>query len=234
MEAHEQLIMAELPETPAAVAPTPTDIDEFPNRLRKEIEATAGPQARKQRWVVIPAESRQEAKVIRETAAMAKRIAWQWRGKMIERKIELLADHLADGERAEVDLRIVKDNAELRARYVSEMPTYTAVDIHKLLHRARFSNPIEPALRWKRERRVFAVTDSGVQKSPCFQFVDGHPLPVIKDVLKHLPDDMTPWQVAFWFWSGKGQLGGKSPEEALNDRTGLLNAAARMREPAVG
>ena len=66
------------------------------------------------------------------------------------------------------------------------------------------------------------------------QFADGNPLPVIKEVLKRLPDGMTPWQIAFWFQSGNGWLDGRSPEEALGDEDAVLNAADRLREPAIG
>ena len=72
------------------------------------------------------------------------------------------------------------------------------------------------------------------QLFPCFQFADGHPLPVVKKVLKRLPADMTPWQIAFWFRSGNGWLDGRSPEEALGDEEGVLNAADCLRDPAVG
>ena len=114
------------------------------------------------------------------------------------------------------------------------MPTYTAADIHKLMHGSQLSNPSEPASRWKREKRVFAVPVGRARLFPRLQFADGNPLPVIKEVLKRLPDGMTPWQIAFWFQSGNGWLDGRSPEEALGDEDAVLNAADRLREPAIG
>ena len=102
------------------------------------------------------------------------------------------------------------------------------------MHSSLLRNPSEPASRWKREKRVFAVRAGRSQLYPRFQFADGNPLPVIKDVLRRLPEDMTPWQVALWFWSGNGWLDGKSPEEALSDEAGVQNAADRLSEPALG
>ena len=102
------------------------------------------------------------------------------------------------------------------------------------MHGSKLSNSSEPASRWKREKRVFAVRAGSARLFPRFQFADGYPLPVIKEVLKCLPDDMTPWQIAFWFRSGNGWLDGRSPEEALDDEDGVLNAAERLREPAIG
>ena len=120
------------------------------------------------------------------------------------------------------------------ARATCGRATYTAVDIHELMHGSKLSNSSEPASRWKREKRVFAVRAGPAQLFPRFQLADGYPLPVIKEVLKRLPHDMTPWQIAFWFRSGNGWLDGRSPEEALGDEAGVLNAAERLREPAIG
>ena len=172
---------------------------------------------------------------IRAAATMAGRIVEQRRSEMTESNIEALADlYLQGEERARVDRELEQDNAELRARYVREVPTYSATDIHKLMHGSQLRNPSEPASRWKREKRVFAVRSGRAHLFPRFQFADGNPLPVIKEVLKRLPNDMTSWQIAFWFRSGNGWLDGRSPEEALNDEAGVQNAADRLREPAIG
>ena len=114
------------------------------------------------------------------------------------------------------------------------MPTFTAADIHKLMHSSLLNNPSEPASRWRREKRVFAVRKGRAQLYPRFQFADGQPLPVIKQVLKRLPAGMTPWQIAFWFRSGNGWLDGRSPEEALGDEDHVLNAADRLCDSVVG
>ena len=230
--------MAELPETTHAVELTPDEVEGFPARLQEKIKARnilRGKQQRLQRWILIGADSKQEAAVMRATAAMAGRIVAQRRKELTERNIEALVDMYLQGEeRAEVDGQLEQDNAELRAQYLREVPTFTAANIHKLMHGSLLNNPSEPASRWRREKRVFAVRNGRAQLFPCFQFADGHPLPVVKQLLKRLPADMTPWQIAFWFRSGNGWLDGRSPEEALGDEYGVLNAADRLRDPAVG
>lgn len=169
------------------------------------------------------------------TATMAGRILGERRKELTERNIEVLVDLYLQGEaQADVDRELEQDNAELRAQYLREVPTFTAAEIHEFMHGSMLRNPSEPASRWRREKRVFAVRAGRVQLYPRFQFVDGHPQPVIKEVLKRLPDDMSPWQIAFWFRSGNGWLDGRSPEEALGDEDGILMAADRLREPAVG
>ena len=227
--------MAELPEATSSVELTADEVEQFSSGLREKIKAVGGPPGKLRRWVLIGAGSRPEAAAIRATVTMAGRIVALRRREMTERNIEALVDlYLQGEERADVDRELEQDNAELRACYLREVPTYTAADIHKLMHGSQLSNPSEPASRWKREKRVFAVPVGRAQLFPRLQFSDGNPLPVIKEVLKRLPDGMTPWQIAFWFQSGNGWLDGRSPEEALGDEDAVLNAADRLREPAIG
>ena len=227
--------MVELPEALPVVELTADEVERLSSRLQEEAKGARRSQSKQQRWILIGAGSRREAAVIRTTATMARRIVGQRRKEITERNVEALVDLYLEGEeRAEVDGEIEQDNAELRARYLLEVPTYTAAEIHELMHGSQLRNPSEPASRWRREKRVFAVRGGRAQLFPRFQFADGNPRPVIKEVLKRLPDDMTPWQIAFWFRSGNGWLDGKSPEEALGDEDGILYAADRLHESAIG
>ena len=230
--------MAELLEGTPAVELTPEEVEGFSARLREKVKASSclrGKRQQLRRWILIGTQSEQEAAFMCATATMAGRILDQRRMELTERNIEALVDlYLQGEERADVDRELEQDNAEQRAEYLREVPTFTTADIHKLMHGSQLSNPSEPASRWRPEKRIFAVRNGRAQLFPCFQFADGHPLPVVKQVLKRLPDDMTPWQIAFWFQSGNGWLDGRSPEEALGDVDGVLNAAECLRDPAVG
>ncbi len=228
--------MAKPTETLRMLELEPEEFDSIPATLRDRIEAApASPGKSPKRWIMIGAVSRRQVDVVRRTATMAGRIVEQRRREMTERNIETLVNLYLEGEeRADVDRDLEQDNAGLRASYLLEVPTYTAADIHELIRGSQLSNPSEPASRWKRERRIFAVRADRALRFPQFQFADGNPRPVIKEVLKRLPDDMTPWQIAFWFWSGNGWLDGRSPEEALDDGDRVLNAADRQCEPAIG
>ena len=116
----------------------------------------------------------------------------------------------------------------------------TEADIEKLLDVMRAAsglkprNRSEPASRWKREGRLFAVRRAGVDLYPSFQFADGAPLPVIKDVLAALPGHMTGWQIALWFGSGNGWLDGAEPHERLSDPDAVVDAARKLADSAVG
>ena len=233
--------MAEVPEAAAAVELTPEDVEGFAAPLLEKIGESGTPSGtqqqwqRIQRWILVGARSSRDAELMRKTLTIVKRTVAQRRREFTERNIEALLDlFLQDEERADVDRELELDNAELRARYVREVPTYTASDIHELMHGARLRNPSEPASRWRRENRVFAVRAGRNRLFPRFQFADGHPRPVIREIMRRLPDDMTSWQIAFWFWSGNGWLNGNSPADALGDRDRVLEAASRLREPTVG
>ena len=232
------MIMTELLETAPVVELTPDEVEKISARLREKIksrDSLRGKQRQWRRWILIGAASKREAAVMRATATMAGRIVGQRRMELTERNIEALVDlYLQGEERADVDREIELDNARLRAEYLSEVPTFTAANIHKLMHGSLLNNPSEPASRWRREKRVFAVRKGRAQLYPCFQFADGQPLPVIKQVLKRVPAAMTPWQIAFWFRSGNGWLDGRSPEEALGDEDRVLNAAERLCDSVVG
>ena len=229
--------MADSAKSPPALELTSEDVERLPAGLRGRLGSMEGGRGGDslKRWVVIGARSDRQAALIRRAATTAGRIAEHRRREMTERNIETLVDlFLADEERAETDREIEQDNAELRARYMREVPAWTAARSRALLSGPKPGNPSEPASRWKREKRIFAVRGGRTLLYPCFQFADGLPLPVIGKALKRLPDDMTPWQTAFWFRSGNGWLDGRAPQEALGDEDRLLEAADRMREPAIG
>ena len=140
-----------------------------------------------------------------------------------EKRIDaMVKEILKDEECADIDLEIERDNAELRATYLRTTELYTPEDIQGL------------STKWKREGRVFAIQDGEKDLFPTFQFADGKPLPVIKKILEVLPDYLSPWQTAFWFESGNGWLGGKTPRECLKNESKVIDAAEQLAKPTIG
>jgi hypothetical protein len=238
------MIMAEELEALAAVELTLEDAERFLAPVLEKIGGRRTPpgtreqwqqMVRLQQWLVVGARSKRDAEVMRKMVTIMKRMSGQRRREFTERNIEVLLELLLqDEERASVERELELDNAMLRARYVREVPAYTAADIHELMPGARSRNPSEPASRWRREKKVFGVRAGRGRLFPRFQFADGRPRPVIGEIIQRLPDDMTSWQTAFWFWSGNGWLDGRSPADALGDPDSVLEAASRLGEPAVG
>ena len=154
--------------------------------------------------------------------------------RLSEANIEKILDViLADAPRHRVENELEIDNARLRSRYLQETPLLTGVEV-RAASGLKPRNKSEPASRWKREGRLFAVRRSGVDYYPAFQFADGAPRPLVKAILAALPEEMTGWQIAMWFASGNGCLDGDEPQERLSDSDAVVEAARRLAEPAPG
>ena len=157
------------------------------------------------------------------------------KARITDDNIQKLLDIYLEAEpRAEIDLELERDNALLRAEYLKRVATLTSSDIRTSLGNDAPRNPSEPASRWKREKRIFAVPYGPTDLFPAFQFADGAPRPIIRQILEALPADMTPWQIAFWFASANGWLDGKAPQDSLGKSEDVLDAARRLGDPAVG
>ena len=137
----------------------------------------------------------------------------------------------ASGEMTEQLDRL--NQLELRRQYLDQTPMLTAEQIRRNsgLHSR---NKSEPASRWKSEGRTFAIHMGRRDLYPAFQFEDGVPRPVMRDVLSALPEGMTAWQKALWFASGNGWLDGDEPQRRLNDGPRVVEAARRLADPAAG
>ena len=123
-----------------------------------------------------------------------------------------------------IDSLIERENVELRADYLTRNKLITSYDIH-VLSGCKSTNTSEPASRWKREGRIFAVRGRKTFLYPSFQFLNGKPRPIIKAVLDIIAEDFSSWQIAFWFESGNGWLDGEEPQDCLNQKEDILQAA---------
>ncbi len=150
----------------------------------------------------------------------------------LDRMLELLLANESVA-RWEVEAELLVDNLEMRMRYLGEVPTLTAADIHRASG-STSRNPSEPASRWKKEAKVFALRLGRTGRYPAFQFRDGAPLPAVRAVLAALPTPMTDWQKALWFASGNGWLDGDRPQDRLGDAELVVEAARRLADPVRG
>ena len=95
---------------------------------------------------------------------------------------------LSDAPRPRVENELEIDNARLRSRYFQETPLLTGAEV-RAASGLNPRNKSEPASRWKREGRLFAVRRSGVDHYPAFQFADGAPRPVIRERHSRRPSE---------------------------------------------
>ena len=224
-----------MPETLSCIELAPDDLAALPAGLRRKIGAAFGSSdIPSGDWLLVGAAKAGLAQVIERAVEALPLTAAKRSTRLTEADIEKLLDViLADAPRAPVEAQLEIDNAALRAEYLKETPLMTAAEVRAASGLAP-RNRSEPASRWKREGRLFAVRRSGVDLYPAFQLVDGAPLPVIKEILAALPRHMTGWQVAMWFASGNGWLQGAEPQKRLADPDAVVAAARKLADPAVG
>jgi len=92
----------------------------------------------------------------------------------------------------------------------------------------RASKRSHTAARWRRERRVFAVTHDGAGWYLGFQFDEaGRPVPVVAEVLRVL-EGWSPWELARWFVGANPWLDRRRPAEVLDAEPEAVVRAARL------
>lgn len=215
---------------------TANQIRKLPASLRNKIAAQFGSTEDQtfSGWFIAGNASKEVALLIERAIEMLQPVADRRRARLTDANIEkILEVLLSDSPRAAIDTDLDIDNARLRAEYLQETRYFTAAQVRAASGLAP-RNHSEPASRWKREGRLFAVRRAGKDLYPAFQFEDGVPRPVIRKILAALPKDMSGWQIALWFASGNGWLDGNEPQKSLSDPNSVVEAARRLAEPAVG
>lgn len=208
------------------------DISALPDPLRERIaRAAAGAPGD---WTLVRTRDAELTELLHRVVARLPSMAAAHRRALTERNIELMIESiLPDTPRAEVRAELEIDNARLRADYLQETRMLTGSEI-RAGSGLNPKNASEPASRWKREGRIFAVRHGGRDLYPAFQFEDGQPRRVIKNILAQMPRWVTPWQIALWFVSGNGWLDGATPEERLDVPDEVVEAALHLATPVEG
>jgi hypothetical protein len=138
-------------------------------------------------------------------------------GDFLTESIEVPQTAIIEGAmRANAIRHLITEGSWLNAAQIAEQGGYSR------------RNPAEPASRWKREGRIFAITFKGQDLYAAYQF-DGNlqPRPVLAEVLKVFKDKDDAWKVAGWFASVNGWLRGRRPQDCL-DQPALVLEAARQ------
>lgn len=120
--------------------------------------------------------------------------------------------------------KIWEDNIRLRNEYLEKINFVNHDEFDK-----------DQLKLWIEAKLVFAVMDEhNNELFPSFQFENSEPIEIISIILNRLPNDMTQWQVAFWFWGANGYIDGEAPQQCLDDTDGLMLAAEEETKKVFG
>ncbi|MFJ3451087.1 hypothetical protein ACIPM0_23115 [Pseudomonas sichuanensis] len=92
------------------------------------------------------------------------------------------------------------------------------------------SNPSSQPSKWKREKRIFAITHNGADYFPLYGLDEARsyrPLSQLKDVIMVLESAKDAWQMAYWFMSENSWLASKRPQDLLRTDPDRVLEAAR-------
>ncbi len=213
----------------------PEEITQIPQGIQKKMEKSFGPMdpaSGTLRLIGVISESEKmfiDFVLPRLTAFVADR-STALQEQKIDKILEIIID---DMPHLTIDVEMQIENAGMRVEYLSKIPHFTAEQIYVMSDKVT-SDQNEPALTWTQDKKIFAVTCGGISLYPAFQFEYGIPKPIIQQILSTLPDDMSSWQIAFWFESINGWLKGHNLKNCLSQKGTVLYAAQQIAEPAFG
>ena len=144
---------------------------------------------------------------------------------------ELSTNSLAGISDEEIARRQAARNAAAREKLLSEFGVLSGAQVAKRVvwrpDDGRSSSRGTVG-QWKRNGLVFTVNHQGRTVYPAYQFdKDGRPRPVVADVLATLGQQGRGWQLALWFTSANGWLGGRRPVDVLDTDPAAISEAAR-------
>ena len=154
-----------------------------------------------------------------------------------EREVEFILEVIANDNMPlnDLDFEIVVDNARMRAEYFNRTVLWTTNELYEKCLGESSINNVDIVMDWERQKKVFSIRNDATVYYPMFQFENGLPRPTLQEILKIFPDDMTGWQIAFWFESGNGWLGGAVPQDCLASRSrDVLYAASQLNYDHIG
>ena len=150
--------------------------------------------------------------------------------KMHNQELELLVEALTP--KAPPTPQLLEEarmTAAARDAVINNADWLTAAQVSEL---AGFSvsNPSAQPSKWKKDRRIFAVSLKGVDYFPGYGLDkdSGYtPIKHLKEIIEIFKDSKDAWGMAYWFASVNGYLGGKRPLDVLQENPDMVVAAAQ-------
>lgn len=146
--------------------------------------------------------------------------------RLLEERMRRLGEFLIEGiELPQTAVTEAKMRAAVIRHLITKGSWLTAADIARQGKYSQ-SNPAEPANRWKREGKVFAVNFKDQDLFAAYQFDESmKPRGVVAEVLRLFKNKRDPWKIAGWFASVNGWLRGKRPQDCLDDPERVIESA---------
>ena len=167
-------------------------------------------------------EVREEKQILAAAGLLLERIAEQ-RGQ-VRQMIDAM---LPASVPSPVAVLQARRNAEARTALFEEFGGLTSAEVADLAG-SRARNKAALANRWKQEGRLFSVPFQGGTYFPGFQLdAQGRPRPVIAEVIRAFGGKSSEWELALWFTTSTGWLGGRRPVDLLESHPEAVAEAAR-------
>ncbi len=127
---------------------------------------------------------------------------------------------------------IGRETHEWQDQFMSQYPSLTSEQVAQIA-RSSAKNIHALASRWVAEKKIFSVQFGRRTLYPQFQFVDGSPSPVIREIMEQFPRHATGWDYAFFLTTPNTYIGGRRPIELLKtDPERLVSLARSFANPA--
>ncbi len=169
---------------------------------------------------------RERAEMQRELLGLAKAVVQLRSARREVKRDQLVQLFVGDVTPTPVDIDRARLEAQAWRQILNGGEWLTAAEVGELANLGA-GNPVATVNRWKKDRKIFAITRDGRDYFPRYALgPDFRPLPAVADVLKILP-----WQsgerLAAWFESTSSFLGGKRPREVLASDPAWVARAAQ-------
>jgi len=169
---------------------------------------------------------RERVEVQQELLGVARAILQLRRARREVKREQLVQLFVGDVTPTPVDIDRARLEAQAWRQILNGGEWLTAAEVGELANLGA-GNPVATVNRWKKDRKIFAITRDGRDYFPRYALgPDFRPLPAVAAVLKILP-----WQsgerLAAWFESTSSFLGGKRPREVLASDPAWVARAAQ-------
>ncbi len=119
-------------------------------------------------------------------------------------------------------------NAEARDAVLKSADWFTAAQLSQMANLKGRNANAQPS-RWKRNGRIFALRQNGRNYYPGYALhpeAAYRPIKGLAPILKRFEGELDEWDIAIWFASINGFLGGRAPKDLLLSAPDKALAAA--------